>query len=472
MKSTVVSSVKSTKTTNSNNGVRSVSAKEQDNTSKEKNIETSSNYSFSREVKSAGIDAPNSNKHDTASTKKEEIEADNDWSMYIQPLLDVMNQYIPKRHNSIDQFCDACDNLVKELEQRKQLVSKQWPRRSNFLKIIFKFLDTENDRIRIKIANIILTMKVTSNNLTNICRLLFSISRNSENDIYFIESEKILESLVSSSKRLDFKENSDALIYFCGTMKNLSENGRILKQLSAINLEGTLLKIIKDLSKFFKDTSNNERIKCETGNALVQLTATLRNLADLSNMRQKLLSLNLIEELIYIVKYYTGDAELMLNISRILSKLTLHSDCCHRLMIQKSCYKSFIKILIKHDTKQDLIVRIAFILGNIMGRYEEARLYFIDEKYSLDTLVNTLKTFTLKDMDQTKHNQDKQVPVKQQQQIKDNEEINEIEPSPIEDILIKLVRVIANLAINEKAGTMIAQRNDLMQVLLNILGKI
>ena len=36
---------------------------------------------------------------------------------------------------------------------------------------------------------IFLKMKVGGNNLTNICRLLFSISRNTENDSYFLEND-------------------------------------------------------------------------------------------------------------------------------------------------------------------------------------------------------------------------------------------------------------------------------------------
>lgn len=34
-------------------------------------------------------------------------------------------------------------------------------------------------------------MKITGSNLTNICRLLFSISRNSENDLYFMDPQII-----------------------------------------------------------------------------------------------------------------------------------------------------------------------------------------------------------------------------------------------------------------------------------------
>ena len=74
-------------------------------------------------------------------------------------------------------------------------------------------------------------------------------------------------------------------------------------------------KIIKDISKYY---SNKESFKSEAGHALVQLTATLRNLADLSSTRHKFLSLNLIEELVSILKYFSSDSELMLNVSRIL----------------------------------------------------------------------------------------------------------------------------------------------------------
>jgi len=38
-------------------------------------------------------------------------------------------------------------------------------------------------------------------------------------------------------------------------------------------------------------------------------------------------------------------------------------------------------------------VRIAFILGNVTSRFEEARVKFVNEKYSIETLINTLKYY-------------------------------------------------------------------------------
>ncbi len=47
--------------------------------------------------------------------------------------------------------------------------------------------------------------------------------------------------------------------------------------------------------------------------------------------------------------------------------------------------------------------------------------------------------------------------------------VEENEPNTYEDVLIKFMRVIANVAINENAGATIANRPDLLEILLKIL---
>ncbi len=49
--------------------------------------------------------------------------------------------------------------------------------------------------------------------------------------------------------------------------------------------------------------------------------------------------------------------------------------------------------MLKHDLKQDLIVRIGFVLGNITSRHDEARIEYMSEKYSLDTLIKILRLY-------------------------------------------------------------------------------
>ena len=58
--------------------------------------------------------------------------------------------------------------------------------------------------------------------------------------------------------------------------------------------------------------------------------------------------------------------------------------------------------MLKHDIKQDLIVRIGFVLGNITSRHEDARIQFMNEKYSLDTIIKTMKLYS--DLDEVSSN--------------------------------------------------------------------
>ena len=80
-------------------------------------------------------------------------------------------------------------------------------------------------------------------------------------------------------------------------------------------------------------------------------------------------------------------------IVRFCSKLTEHTDCCLRLVQCSSCYRSFLKILIKHENNQALIVRVCFILGNMMAKSEEARLTFMSDHRALQTLTKLLQGY-------------------------------------------------------------------------------
>lgn len=386
-------------------------------------------------------------------SKEPDPEEEKYWKNTLKPHFNDMINLHKEKQN--EDFCKACYKLYDLLEA-KQMLGKSSSKRTNILKILFKFLDTDNDQIKIKLSRIILAFEVGTNNLTNICRLLFSLTRKEENDPLFLQ-DNLLDLFLNSSERLDFKSNSDSIVYFCGALKNLSGNNKLLKELSNKNLVKLLGNISKNLSQFYKE---NELKKSEAGHALVQLTATLRNLADLPHNREKFINCQIVEELSNALKYFTGDSDLMLNISRIFSKLTLHSDCCTLLSDCSSCYKSFIKIMIKHDSKQDLIVRTGFILGNLTSRNDSARLRYVSEKHSIETLINLLKIYLdldIKSTDSLNKN------------LQPEAEINEREPTENEDVMIKIIRVIANLSINEQIGNELSKREDCLNILLKIL---
>ena len=80
-----------------------------------------------------------------------------------------------------------------------------------------------------------------------------------------------------------------------------------------------------------------------------QLTATLRNLADVKDTRQQFLSLHLVEELCKIMEVYSHDGDLMLNVCRIFRWLStfLKNLFCHKSVSCICLYMHFIKNLLE-----------------------------------------------------------------------------------------------------------------------------
>lgn len=169
----------------------------------------------------------------------------------------------------------------------------------------------------------------------------------------------------------------------------------------------------------------------------------VRNLSELPGSRARLLSSGLLQSLVFFLKLFPRDTELALNISRILSKLTLCDDVCSHLLDYRrdeegpeedgedQLFTSLFSVLTTHVQKADLVVRVLFILGNLTAKNDEARarLWELKRKEtkrgpSLDTapvkiLVTTFLTYV--DM--------------MSSELKGGEG-----PNKVEDVLIKLVR--------------------------------
>jgi len=82
------------------------------------------------------------------------------WKQFIEPMLNHMHACF--KEALVEEFCEACDRLGQLLETHGML-AKACTKRSAILKIIFKYLDTENDRMKLKVAKIILNVSSRRN---------------------------------------------------------------------------------------------------------------------------------------------------------------------------------------------------------------------------------------------------------------------------------------------------------------------
>ncbi|XP_026367464.2 armadillo repeat-containing protein 2 [Ursus arctos] len=380
--------------------------------------------------------------------KETEIEVDEVfWNTRIAPILHQL-----EKEENIETICAACTQLHHALEEGNMLGNK-FKRRSVLLKTLYKLVDIGSDLLSLKLAKIILALKVSRKNLLNVCKLIFKISRSEKNDS-LIENDSILESLLGVLRSEDLQTNPEAFLYCMGAIKFISGNPRFLDEMISKDAVEILMNLIKQINENTK--------KCGTclpnsGHLLVQITATLRNLVDSPLARSKVLSLSALPQLCTVMGQYVADKDVCTNIARIFSKLTSYHDCCVALANYSRCYALFLKLINKYQQKQDLVVRLVFILGNLTAKNNQAREQLSKEQGSIPTLLSLFHTFY--QLDQCA---EKRAAGAEQCQA----------PRPraqAEDVLIKLTRVLANLAIHPGIGPALAANPRAVGLLLATL---
>lgn len=113
---------------------------------------------------------------------------------------------------SVDHLCDLCHRLHGALEEAAML-GRSCARRSGILRTLFRLVDLDSARLSLQIAELCLAVSfywlcgwgcvcgcllkwafssasslqlaISGNNLLNICKLIFQISRSESNDAYF-----------------------------------------------------------------------------------------------------------------------------------------------------------------------------------------------------------------------------------------------------------------------------------------------
>lgn len=112
---------------------------------------------------------------------------------------------------------------------------------------------------------------------------------------------------------------------------------------------------------------------------------------------------------------------------------------------------------------QDLVIRIVFILGNLTAKNNQAREQFFKENESIPTLLSLFRACHELDRHPERPAGDGDEQPEPQKPQKPQ--------ARVEDVLIKLTRVLANLAIHPGIGPALAADPQVVGLLLTTLGK-
>ncbi|XP_037605939.1 armadillo repeat-containing protein 2 isoform X2 [Sebastes umbrosus] len=392
---------------------------------------------------------------DNSTTSTEEDAESLVWNNVIAPLLQQLESVAAgSSEGSVDRLCDLCDGLHGALAEADML-GRRCKRRSGILRTLFRLIDLNSAQLNLHIAKLCLALCVSGNNLLNICKLIFQISRSESNDILF-QHNSIIDSFLGVLSKEDVSSSGEALLYCVGTLKFLSGNGAILRLLLDKNCVGVAQKLIQRLRA--ADDANFT----VAGHILVQLTATLRNLADHPDSRPLFVSFSILPELCLVLRHHHKDPDICTNISRIYSKLSSYSECRLALAQTPDCYQLFLELLSKHHQKQDLVVRLLFTLGNLTAKSEEARLELFQCDGCMDTLLQLYDAYQRRDGSPHTHPQ-KGPPSPSRPQAPP------VSVQEGEDVLVKLVRVLANMCIHPAVGPALAANTTCIQLLMETL---
>ncbi|XP_061667652.1 armadillo repeat-containing protein 2 isoform X2 [Syngnathoides biaculeatus] len=346
---------------------------------------------------------------------------------------------------SPENLCDLCVGLYDALAASGTLGAHRSKRRSSILRTLFRLIDLDSPPLHMRVSELCLALHVSGNNLLNICKLIFQISRSEANDVLF-QNNSVLDSLLGLLLREDASVCGEALFYCAGTLKFLSGNASVVRHL----LEKDCVSVARDFIQ--KLCAVDDAHVAIAGHILVQMTAALRNLADHPEARPLFVSRAVIAELCTVLRRHRQDRDVCTNVSRIYSKLSSYAECRLALAQTPDCYQLFLELLSKHRQKQDLVVRLLFTLGNLTAESDEARVRLFRCETSADILLRLYDCY------------------------QSREEVAEESPPPppasvreAEDVLVKLVRVLANMCIHEEVGAALARNTTCVRLLMETL---
>ncbi|XP_072218848.1 armadillo repeat-containing protein 2 isoform X2 [Leuresthes tenuis] len=377
------------------------------------------------------------------------------WNNVIAPCLQELESVAAGSSEvSVDHLCDLCDRLHATLTDTNML-GRRCKRRSGILRTLFRLIDLNSAQLNLHIAKLCLALCASGNNLLNICKLIFQISRSESNDILF-KNNSVIDSLLGVLNNEDVSTSGEALLYCVGTLKFISGNTTILRLLLDKNCLGVAQKLIQKLC-IAEDA--NFTI---AGHILVQLTATLRNLADHPDSRPLFVSFSVLPTLCLVLRRHCEDQDICTNISRIYSKLSSYSECRLALAQTPDCYPLFLELLNKHYQKQDLVVRLLFTLGNLTAKSDEPRQQLFQCNTCMGTLLQVYSSYLRKDL--SPH-----TPLQKGADSLSEPAAPSVSVRETDDVLVKLVRVLANMCIHPAVGSSLATNSACIQLLMETL---
>ncbi|XP_015772193.1 PREDICTED: armadillo repeat-containing protein 2-like [Acropora digitifera] len=351
----------------------------------------------------------------------------------VKPLLCQMEQKFADRN--VKELCQDCLKLWNVLEKKgfigKASGSFSARRRGEILRTVFKFLDLSEPRLLLRLGRLILSMKVTGNNLTNICMVVYKVAKTEQNDQLFLE-----ENILSKS----------CLFFYCvQALKNGPSGGE--RQVNGEN----------------KGPNKNEEVLIKGIRVIANLSINEEAGAGIAANEP------LVDLLIQIldVKDATNNEELVLNTVATLNNLSFYNDA-DSVVQQRQVEITEMLISLLLPENMDAMVEASRVFGNfsrskkvrtVLAKHKDVKDATNNEELVLNTVATLNNLSFYNDADS----------VVQQRQVEITEMLISLLLPENMDAMVEASRVFGNFSRSKKVRTVLAKHkvDEIMMALLD-----
>ena len=274
----------------------------------------------------------------------------------LQQLLETLKEsYHADKSTIIDQL-QSLYKFIEDNKSRKFLGKKK----SDVIKIISGFVDTDIPDILILLVQILLSLQVRKQNLATAYKLVFKIAREADNDQCFITSDA-LDLLINSIALACPVNDSEALVYGYGALKFLTMNSLTREKLRSMGILDLVLLHLKLIC----EAKSERRVTDETSHVLFQLTGVIRNLVNDVDTQRKLVGMGGVSQVSRCLKLFMTDLDVVCNIARTVSVMSSDDEACAAIAEDPDFTSTAVSVLNKYPGRQDIVVRLTYCEYNI-----------------------------------------------------------------------------------------------------------
>ncbi|EGF82467.1 hypothetical protein BATDEDRAFT_86651 [Batrachochytrium dendrobatidis JAM81] len=339
-------------------------------------------------------------------------------------------------------------------------------RRETVLQTLIQWMhNSDNTESAVAASSIILKLTFDEHVLTNACQLLFQLSKNDKNDAMF-QTHKVADFLLDFVQKnirhisTLFGPRCSLVITALGVLRNISCSSTSHQHIGSIEGVERLGRLVLTLINKADVKNRSDQEYTQLCQLLALMCCCLRNMASAncldSNFSNpvkgsKHTTLHTLCLLLNSDYGLVHEEELVLSVCRTLSKLSINPDGA-KLMGEFDNIDSFLSTLIRYQNKLAIVARLCFILGNLTTVLGDNHKQIAASSADIVSLFSTYANAYLKQVCGNKN-----IP---NSSYADTQQV---------DVIVKLVRLIANLAID---GTCGRQLTDMVELdfIIDILG--